>query len=439
MNSIHAFANQMSAAGIGNIGDIGNIGIIQICTVLTGFLFLFLAWRTRSFTKALFSLKDQTSENFAQNLDESLDESGAWPKLSIVIPARDEAHTIEAAAQSLLKIDYPNIEIVFVNDRSADHTGKIMDQIAAENAKFKAVHIEELPENWLGKVHAMHRGVAQTSGDWILMTDADVHFSVKSLKKAISYCRKNNLDFLTVIPDLLTPTFGLQMMMAHLYHQASLFFNPKKLNEASHKVCYGQGAFLLFNRNIYEKSEGLEWLKMEVVDDTGFALMMRRAGAKMGAVSGRNEIQLEWYPSLRSMIKGLEKNAFAICQYSVPVVIGFTAMTWLIFLGFTLFPILTKSWSYATFSLSCLLIYMLAIDNQLKRLMHIRPMSMLTFPFYYVFFPFIVLRSAVLAMKRSGIQWRGNFYSLEQLKANQRMKMVNLVFKAKDLQELQES
>ncbi len=415
---------------------------IQICTVLTGLLFLFLAWRTRSFTKALFSLQDQVSENLEDvspndapnDAHNNSELSSQWPKLSIVIPARDEAHTIEAAAHSLTKIDYENIEIVFVNDRSTDHTGAIMNQIAIDNPKFKAVHIETLPEAWLGKVHAMHQGVSKTSGEWILMTDADVHFSEQSLKKAVSYCRKNNLDFLTVIPDLLTPTFGLQMMMAHLYHQASLFFNPKKLNDSSHKVCYGQGAFLLFNRKIYEKSEGLEWLKMEVVDDTGFALMMRRAGARMGAVSGRNEIKLEWYPSLRSMIRGLEKNAFALCQYSLPVVIGFTTMTWLIFLGFTLFPILTQSWTYATFSLSCLLIYLLAIDKQLKTMMHIRPMSMLMFPFYYVLFPFIVLRSAVLAKMRSGIQWRGNFYSLEDLKANQRMKMVNLVFKAKDLQ-----
>ncbi len=404
--------------------------IAHLATILTGLLFLYLAYRTRSFTGALFSLRKQSIEKYeALALDPK--DPKAWPKLSLVIPARDEGLTIEAAANSLVKIQYPNLEIVFVDDRSVDQTGAIMDRIAAKHPHVKVIHIKELPKNWLGKVHAMHCGVAATSGDWVLMTDADVHFSEKSLKKAIAYSLDNNLDFLTVIPDLVTPTFFLQIMMVQLFHQATIFFNPKKINDPNQKISYGMGAFLMFKRSTYERSEGLEWIKMEVVDDSGFALVMRRAGGRLGAVSGRKEISVEWYPTLRSMLCGLEKNAFAVCQYSMTYVLAGLATTWLIFLGFTLMPGLTHHWGYASFSFACLFLYMLAVEKQVKSLMRVRLMSIVMFPISFVLLPLIFLRAAILAVKRNGIQWRGTFYSLEDLKANQRMKMINLVF-AKD-------
>ena len=405
--------------------------VIHLATIFTGSLFLFLAMRTRAFTKALFSLRKQSIDKIEKL---SLDPTNpkAWPRLSLVIPARDEALTIETAAQSLLKIDYPNLEIVFVDDRSVDQTGVIMDRIAAQNPNVKVLHIKELPKNWLGKVHAMHSGVAATSGDYILMTDADVHFSSKSLKKAIAYSIENNLDFLTVIPDLVTPTFALQVMMVQLFHQATIFFNPRKINDPSQKICYGMGAFLMFKRSTYERSEGLEWLKMEVVDDSGFALVMRRAGGRLGAVSGLGEISLEWYPTLRSLLCGLEKNAFAVCQYSMIYVLTGILATWMIFLGFTLMPILTKSWGYMGFSFGCLFLYLVAVEQQMKNLMNSKLMSIVLFPISFLLLPMIFFRAAILALKRDGIQWRGTFYSLEDLKANQRMKMVNLVFTSKD-------
>ncbi len=407
--------------------------IIHLATIFTGVLFLYLAYRTRSFTKALFALRRQNIDKLEKMALDAKNPK-AWPKLSLVIPARDEGLTIEAATKSLLKIQYPNLEIVFVDDRSVDQTGVIMDRVAAANPHVKVIHVKDLPKNWLGKVHAMHCGVAATSGDWVLMTDADVHFSEKSLKKAIAYSLENNLDFLTVIPDLLTPTFSLQLMMVQLFHQATIFFNPKKINDPNQKISYGMGAFLMFKRSTYERSEGLEWIKMEVVDDSGFALVMRRAGGRLGCVSGRKEISVEWYPTLRSMLCGLEKNAFAVCQYSMTYVLTALSVTWMIFLGFTLLPVLSKSWGYVSFSFGCIFLYLLAVEQQIKSLMQVRLMSIVLFPVSFVLLPLIFLRAAILAIKRNGIQWRGTFYSLEDLKANQRMKMVNLVFAKEDVQ-----
>jgi len=397
--------------------------VIHICVILTSLFFLALAWRTRSFSKGLDALENQLLD--PKSLTPQSD--AQWPRISLIVPACNEASTIESAAESLISLDYPNLEVIFVNDRSSDETGRMIDQIQARSDRFKAIHISELPSGWLGKVHAMSKGIEAATGAWIVLTDADVHFSAHALRKAVAYNRKNRLDFLTIIPDLVTQTFRLQVLMAQLYHQASLFFNPRKLNDPSHKVCYGQGAFLMFDRALYARSPGLEWLRMEVVDDTGFALMMRRAGARMGAVSGRNELRLEWYTSVGSMVKGLEKNGFAMCQYSLLTMVGFIIATWMIFLGFTVFPFLTKSWGYGLLSFLSLGTYLASIDFQLRKLMDLNRLSVCFFPITFVLLPFIFLRAGILANWRDGIHWRGTFYSLDDLRSNQRMKLVNLL------------
>ncbi len=395
--------------------------VFQAWTVVTGLFFLFLSWKTRRFTKSLISLK-----NLPSHLEQK--EATPWPKVSFVIPACNEVATIESAMRSLLNIDYPNLEFILVEDRSSDGTDRIVDRFAFSDSRVKVLHITELPTGWLGKVNALDKGISMTSGDWILLADADVHLATDALKKAVAFSLKERLDFLTVIPEIKTKSFGLKIMIAQLFHQASVFFDPRRINDPSHKACYGQGAFMLLKRSTYEQSEKMEWLKMEVVDDTGLALLMRRAGARMGAVAGQGEVQLEWYPDLKSFIRGMEKNAFAFAQYSLPILCGFILSTFLIFLGFTLSPIESGSWIYEAFSASCLLIYLFSIRKQMRNLMQIRIWSILLFPLSFICLPMIFLRAALLTFKQGGVIWRGTFYSLSELRTHQRMKLANLVF-----------
>src|SRR5262249_8214682 len=96
-----------------------------------------------------------------------------WPRLTLVIAARDEAAELEAALRSRLAEDYPDLELVVVDDRSTDGTGAIVDRLAAEDPRIVPIHLKTLPEGWLGKLHAMHQGVQRARGEWILFTDAD--------------------------------------------------------------------------------------------------------------------------------------------------------------------------------------------------------------------------------------------------------------------------
>ena len=100
-----------------------------------------------------------------------------WPRLSIVIPACNEAPAIQGAVESILAQDYPNLEIVLIDDRSTDETGVIIDRLAASDFRILRIHVTRLPDGWLGKVHALCRGAEASTGEWMLLTDADVHLA----------------------------------------------------------------------------------------------------------------------------------------------------------------------------------------------------------------------------------------------------------------------
>lgn len=101
----------------------------------------------------------------------------------------------------MINQDYPDFEVIVVNDRSSDHTGVILKELKIKYPQLKVVNITDLPPKWIGKNHAIYQGVKQAKGEWLLFTDADIMFSPESLKKTISYSLENKLDHLTISPD----------------------------------------------------------------------------------------------------------------------------------------------------------------------------------------------------------------------------------------------
>ena len=122
------------------------------------------------------------------------------PTVSVVIPARNEERNLKQALESVLALDYPDLEIIVVNDRSTDRTGAILEKLAKQDPRLTVLPIERLPSGWLGKPHALHRGAQQAQGEFILFPDADIVFQPFALKKAMAYVQANRFDHVTVIP-----------------------------------------------------------------------------------------------------------------------------------------------------------------------------------------------------------------------------------------------
>src|SRR5690606_31145145 len=146
---------------------------------------------------------------------------------------------------------YPDFEIVAVDDRSTDATGAILDRLAAEDPRLRVVHIAELPPGWLGKNHALWLGARESTGQWLLFTDADVVLEPTALGRAVEFARTRGLDHLTVAPQLVLPSLAVQAFVGTFLTLFSLFARPWRCRDPRSRAHLGIGAFNLLRREAY--------------------------------------------------------------------------------------------------------------------------------------------------------------------------------------------
>ncbi len=345
-----------------------------------------------------------------------------YPKISLIIPVCNEAHTISDAANTLLSMCYDDLELIFVNDRSTDGTDCILKKLAEANPQIKVLNITQLPKGWLGKVHACHQGMQIASGDWILFSDADVHYGKLALKKAIVHVQKNQLDFLSVIPGVTGKSLITKVLLGQILHYFTLYTNFSRINDRTYPVA-AHGAFLLVKKEAYLMSRGFEWIKMEILDDVGFATEMKYSGAKVDTLYGKEEVEFEWYKSISEVIKGFEKNLFAGFEYSWTNVIGINILLILIFLSYTLLPLFVNI-QYSIILWSAILAFVISSQMVIKCIINLPKLSIFLFPLTILFLPLITLRSAIICHRNKGILWRGTHYSLDNLISGQRLKLL---------------
>src|SRR6266852_2729999 len=124
------------------------------------------------------------------------------PRISLIFAARDEEEKLPAALATLMEIDYTNLEVIAVDDRSNDTTRRILDDYAAAHPRLRVVHVTDLPSGWLGKPHALQKAYETSTGEWLLFTDADVRFKADVLRRAMALVSARNVDHLTLLCDV---------------------------------------------------------------------------------------------------------------------------------------------------------------------------------------------------------------------------------------------
>jgi hypothetical protein len=344
------------------------------------------------------------------------------PSLTIVVPARNEEAEIEAALRSLLQLNYPQHQIVAVNDRSTDQTGAIMERLAAEPAstgKLRVLHVRDLPSGWLGKVHAMWLGsqtsaAQQTGSDWLLFTDADCVFHPDCLRRAIHYATKTSTDHLVLFPTAHMKTLGESMMIGFPQVMSSFAMRPWKVRDPKARDHIGVGAFNLLRRSAYDAIGTYEALRLEVVDDLTLGETIKKAGLRQDVVFGRDLVSLRWAVGAAGVVANLEKNLFAFLKFRVSLVLAVCALTFFLcvfpFLGVFLAP----GWAKVGFAAAVALIAL--VYTLSGRLMGTSALLFLTCPIAALVFEFAALQSAFLALRDGAITWRGTKYSLAELK-----------------------
>lgn len=348
----------------------------------------------------------------------------AWPRVALIVPACNEAATLDAAARSLLAQDYPDLEFIFVDDRSTDGTSAIVDRLAAADPRVRAVHIDRLPAGWLGKVHALHTASQVATGQWLLFIDADVHLAPQALRKAIAFCIARDREHLAILPEFWSSTFWLDAVMSSFLRLGIIGSRSWGIENPESTAAIGIGAFNLVRRDALARTPGFEFLRLEVVDDIGLGQMLKRSGVRSSFALGRELVGLHWYRSVGEMVRGTEKNAFAaIGHYSVARTIG-VILAYLIS-EWSPIAALLPIWPPALNVLGGVtLVVAVATIAGMMRWMRRPILPALIFPAGALIFAYAVLRSGVLALVRGGLLWRGTLYPTRELRLNQRYRFL---------------
>ncbi len=378
----------------------------QLLIILFALIALF--WLTYGLRAAYGATRLPWLKNYVPSKDADC------PTLSIIFAARDEEQKLPEALATLVAIDYPRLEILAVNDRSTDNTGKILDEFAAAYPQLKVVHVRELPDGWLGKPHALQMGYEASTGEWLLFTDADVRFRTDVLRRSVALVREQNWNHLVLFGDVDMSGFWDKVLLTFFGMSFNLATRPHEVSKPNSRAYVGVGAFQLLKRSAYERCGTHRRLAMEVIDDMMLGKLVKAGGFRSGVAIAQDAVRIHWHLGLRNLIRGVEKNFFAGAQYSKAVLLGQVAAL-LVFNVVPLFGVIFgHGWVrwLAAIGLAVPFFFELGVDV----VMHVSPLYAPTFPLGAVVFTYMLLRSAAVTLKQGGIMWRDTFYPLEELR-----------------------
>lgn len=339
------------------------------------------------------------------------------PRVSIIVPARNEEEHIEPTLLRLLALDYKNYEVIAVNDRSTDRTGAAMDRVAGTpqaQGCLRAIHVASLPAGWMGKPHAMWTAANQASGEWLLFTDADVLFKPDSLRRAVGYAESQRADHLVLFPRLVMHSIGERMMVA--FFQTLFVFGHRPWKVADPKTIdhMGVGAFNLIRCSTYDAIGTYQALRFEVLDDMKLGKLVKNAGYRQRVVFGDDLISLRWVKGALGMVQNLTKNMFAIVSFQrwrmLASVLTLLFLNLLPFLGIWF----AHAWARVPYALALVSIAGLYVG--MSRMSNVPAYYFFLHPVSSAMFAYILMRSMVLTLRQRGIFWRGTFYPLDELR-----------------------
>lgn len=340
-----------------------------------------------------------------------------WPLVSVIVPCRNEATGVSKAMSSLLGQDYPNLEIVAVNDRSEDGTGLVLDSLSAQDRRLTVLHIDRLPCGWLGKNNATQRGARCARGSWLLFTDGDVVFEPDALRRSVAFAEAHGLGHFVALPRFIADSFLERAFVSTFALALALKLNPAALCLPRTFAYVGVGAFGLVRREAYEKIGGHERLAFEVADDLKLGLLLRRSGVPQGCLESDGLVSVRWQNGLMASLRGLEKNAFSGCEWNTGIaavaVLGIVSAAVLPYLPLA---VAAPAWTLPLAVLAAVLPVFL-VGGAARSMSGGTGLEGLVAPLGAVTLGAVIAWSTLLALVRQGIIWRGTFYPLRDLRA----------------------
>ena len=338
------------------------------------------------------------------------------PKVSVVIPACNEAATIEPALRSVLAMDYANLEVIVVNDRSTDETGAVLYGIQQEYPRLKVYHISRVPKGWLGKNHALQHGAGYARGDYLLFTDADIIMEKTAVSRAVSHMLENRLDHLSICFKNIAPGGLLNALFLEVGAGLLFLFKPWKAKDLNSERYIGVGAFNLVKTSAYRSIGGHRAIALHPIDDVMLGKVIKRRGLSQDCLLGHDFVKVKWYGTVREFIEGCMKNGFALYNYSLVRVL----LAVLVVSVLNILPL------WAFFFTAGITRGLFGAMVVLRILSYVHGFSTIGVSRWYsgwsLVTPYVIVymavKAAVITTRNNGIVWRGTFYPLDELKTN---------------------
>ncbi len=391
---------------------IANLVIAAIMAGIFGMWIYFLAYMSKSFRQA------PTLESF--------DRSGVvhTPRVSVILPARNEERYIARCLDSLLAQDYPNFEIIAINDSSTDRTGEIMKEYAAKDSRVVHVNALPKPEGWAGKNWACYEGYLRAKGEVLLFTDADTEHSPSAMSLAVGQLVSQNLDALTAVPLLICNDFWTKVTLPALATFLHTRFSPLRVNDPNTKTGYFFGSFFAITRSTYEAVGTHKSVRQELVEDGALGGKVKEGKFRLKMVRGESQIQAVWARDLQTLWHGLRRLMIPIYyQNRSGAYMMTTAVFFILFAPFALLPYLLVAATLANnvsfqilLSLQLVAIALIFVTTAIQCRLGVfeSPAYALASPLGGALVSFGFLSAIADAGKGGAVSWRDRQYTIKE-------------------------
>lgn len=345
------------------------------------------------------------------------------PMISVCIPARNEERNIRACVTAALAQDYPNVEVIVLDDRSTDATPQILADIATRDSRLHPISGSDLPGGWAGKPHALFQASAVARGEWLCFVDADTFLAQGALSSCYSKAMETKADLFTILTFQITGSFWEKVVLPLVLTALSAGFSPRKVNDPKRKDAIANGQFILVQRSVYDAIGGHQRIKDSIVEDKAIAEQAKWNGYRLIIADGSKIARTRMYTSLPEMWEGWTKNIYLGLRDQKSLIVLGVFGAFLLAIGAVFLPIWTPLgilWYmqngagmaiaviFESLIFWALLIY---FRTQVAIRMEISPWYALTTSLGAAVFGAMMFASTWKVISRKGVVWKGRVYS----------------------------
>lgn len=342
------------------------------------------------------------------------------PLISVCIPARNEERNIRACVEAMLTQDYPNFEIIVLDDRSTDETPSILADIASRNSRLHPIRGSDLPEGWAGKPHALYQAATAARGEWLCFVDADTFAMPEALSSCYAKATETNADMFTIMTFQIMGTFWEKAVMPLVMTALSVGFSPRKVNDPKRKDAIANGQFIMIKRSVYDAIGGYENIKDQIVEDKAIAEQVKWNGYRLIVANGFSVARTRMYTSLPEMWEGWTKNIYLGLRDRPALLVFGSVITVIAALILPAWPLLgffwylrEGGWLAATVIIKSLIlwIFLIYMRARVARALQISPWYAVITPLGAAVFAAMMLTSTWQVLSGKGITWKGRIYT----------------------------